>query len=128
MRALRLAALACGLGLLVAGCKTPAAGDGAARKPLRFPNPFQHKKEGRPPQALPAIVFGEIRHVNAEGRFVLVDTGSAVTAQPGEVLLAISEGQVTGELKLTELKSPPFLIADIVSGQPVAGQKVYRRD
>lgn len=131
MRELRFAIFAIGLAIALpctVGCKSPSPERGEKPRTPRFQNPFQRKKAEPPPRALPASVFGEIRQVNAEGKFALVDTGSAVAAQPGEILLAIQDGRVTGELRLTELKSPPFLIADILSGQPAARQKVYRRD
>lgn len=129
MRALSLAGLCALFAWAAVGCKTPTAARPARAEASYRPFPFfPSKKIEKPPPALPALPVGEIRQVNAEGKFVLVDTGSAVAVQPGEMFLALSEGKITAELKLTELKSPPFMIADIVSGQPAAGQKVYRRD
>jgi hypothetical protein len=106
----------------------PEASPGGTPKPKEggFPKLFSRKSKA--PAARAAQVLGEIRQVNFEARFALVDASTAAGTTPGEALLTIAGGRQTSELKLTELSSPPFLIADIVSGKPAVGDRVYRKE
>ena len=90
----------------------------------KIPNPF-HKKQ-RPPSALPPQWVGVIRMVNSAENFVLLESNAISSAIPGETYLAVGKGVETATLKMTSLKNPPFLIADIVSGSPSPGDKIYR--
>lgn len=83
-------------------------------------------KKAKPPAALPPQWTGVIRMVNLPERFVLIESAAVGTAIPGETYLAISKGTETASLRMTSLKNPPFLIADILSGSPSAGEKIYR--
>ena len=83
-------------------------------------------KKQKPPVALPPQWTGVIRMVNAPERFVLVEASSMDSVLPGENYLSISKGSETATLRMTSLKNPPFLIADIVSGSPAPGEKIYR--
>jgi hypothetical protein len=89
-----------------------------------FSNLLPNKKP-RPPVASPVQWAGEIRMVNIAENFVLVESSSAVTAIPGEKYLAVQNGRETGVLRMTFLRNPPFLIADIVSGDPSPGDKIH---
>jgi hypothetical protein len=104
--------------------------DEPARKP--FPNPFASlsnllpKKKSPPaPVASPVDWAGEIRMVNVAENFVLVESHSAASAVPGEKYTAIRDGRETGVVRMTPLRNPPFLIADIVSGSPNPGDKIH---
>ena len=63
--------------------------------------------------------------VNSAENFVLVESGASASAIPGETYLAVGKGVETATLRMTSLKNPPFLIADIISGSPAAGDKIY---
>ena len=63
--------------------------------------------------------------VNIAENFVLLESNSSVSAIPGEKYLAIRDSQETGAVRMTSLRNPPFLIADIVSGDPSPGDKIH---
>jgi hypothetical protein len=83
-------------------------------------------KKQKPPAALAPQWTGVIRMVNAAEHFVLVEAASSAAAVPGETYLSVAGGAETSTLRMTSLKNPPFLIADIVSGTPSEGEKIYR--
>jgi hypothetical protein len=104
------------LGLLLPGC---------AR--LQKMNPF-HKK-ARPPKAElahPTQVIGTIVLVSTEGAFVLIDTGIRPSPTVGATLQTRPEGVSTSQLRVTEVRKRPFIVADIVSGIPNKGDVVYQ--
>jgi len=74
---------------------------------------------------MPPQWTGVIRMVNSAENFVLVESGAISSAIPGETYLAVGKGVETATLRMTSLKNPPFLIADIVSGSPSPGDKIY---
>lgn len=82
-------------------------------------------KKERPPAAIPPQWAGTIRMVNAAEKFVLVESTGAETLSPGENYLSVADGRETATLLMTGLRNPPFQIADIVSGTPAAGEKIY---
>lgn len=84
-------------------------------------------RKQRPPQALPARPIGEVRQVNMDNRFVLIDGGSVGAIEAGAVLVTVSDQRETADLKLTALRSASFLIADITGGTPSVGDKVFAR-
>jgi hypothetical protein len=90
----------------------------------KIPNPF-HKKQ-KPPTALLPQWTGVIRMVNSSEHFVLIETNAISTAVPGETYLSVAKGLETASLRMTALRNPPFLIADIISGNPSPGEKIYR--
>jgi hypothetical protein len=90
----------------------------------KIPNPF-HKKQ-KPPTALLPQWTGVIRMVNSAEHFVLIETNAISTAVPGETYLSVAKGLETASLRMTALRNPPFLIADIISGDPSPGEKIYR--
>ena len=63
--------------------------------------------------------------VNIAENFVLLESNSSVSAIPGEKYLSIRDSQETGAVRMTSLRNPPFLIADIVSGDPSPGDKIH---
>ena len=83
------------------------------------------KKTPPPPSATPIHWTGVIRLVNEADRFVLIQSPSSSAVTPGEKHLCIRDKTETGVLRMTELKNSPFLIADILSGDPLAGDRVY---
>ncbi len=121
--------------LAIAGCATPKK-DSPSVKPkaeaatkkapiswlswLKFP-----KKTPPPPSATPIDWAGVIRLVNEDERFVLIQAQGTTGVIAGEKYLCIRDAAETGVLRMTALRNPPFLIADILSGDPRAGDKVY---
>jgi hypothetical protein len=71
-------------------------------------------------------LIGTIKMVNKEDKFVLIDGASFQGAQAGDALVCITNQKETANLRMSTLKNPPFLIADITNGSPSVGDKVYK--
>jgi hypothetical protein len=82
-------------------------------------------RRAKPPAATAPQWAGSIRMVNTAEKFVLVESSTATSVVPGETYLSIGNSSETASLRMTNLKNPPFLIADIVSGDPSPGDKIY---
>jgi hypothetical protein len=67
---------------------------------------------------------GTIALVNEDLGFVLVDVGSLYVPQPGLALKSFSGGMETGILAVDPEKRRPFIVADIVKGNPKVGDDV----
>ena len=67
---------------------------------------------------------GTVAVVNDELRFVLVDVGSLYTPAAGTALKSFSGGRETGILAVDPEKQRPFIVADIVKGEPKVGDQV----
>lgn len=65
--------------------------------------------------------------VNKEDQFVLIDMVNYGSTQPGDALICILNQQASAHLRAGSLRNPPFLIADIASGTPSPGDKVYKQ-
>lgn len=74
---------------------------------------------------MPVNWAGTIQLVNTAENFVLIESVSATPVIPGEKYLSVQNGRESGTLRMTSLKAHPFLIADIVSGNPSTGDKIY---
>jgi len=126
--------------LLAAGCvqkdkppvtpPTQTAATVAPRKPPfylqwmgKLASVFPKKKN--PPAANPPRWAGTIRMVNAAEKFVLIESNTLSAIVPGETYTVIGGGAETASLRMTDLRESPFLIADIVSGSPTEGDKIY---
>ncbi|MFL6528855.1 MAG: hypothetical protein ACJ8KX_00155 [Chthoniobacterales bacterium] len=105
---LRLAAVA--LGILLAAC-------GSGKSPTK----------NETPSVTAPVYVGSISSVSRESHFVLIDL-SATSAPPvvGTELTAISASGEASRLKVTAERKRPFVTADIVSGEPKRGERVYR--
>ncbi|MFZ4588787.1 MAG: hypothetical protein ACOYNG_07365 [Terrimicrobiaceae bacterium] len=86
---------------------------------------FKPRKKNNPPAAEAVQWIGEIRMVNVAGNFVLIESTSPVAPVPGENYLAVNRGAETAALRMTTLRNHPFLIADILSGKPSPGDRIY---
>lgn len=82
-------------------------------------------KKAKPPVAQQPRLIGVVKMVNLDDKYVLVD---AVTqsAAPGDLLICITNQKETANLRMSSLKNPPFLIADIASGTPAVGDRVFK--
>lgn len=84
------------------------------------------KKQPKPPQAQPPQLIGTVKMVNKEDHFVLIDAISYGATQAGDAMVCIVNQQESAHLRASALRNPPFLIADIASGNPSPGDKVYK--
>jgi hypothetical protein len=94
----------------------PACG-GAARK--------RRKSAAAAAFAPQPLLVGTIALVNVEGSFVLIDNGRHPSPPSGAALRSFTAGAPSGELVATEVRKRPFVIADIRSGSPQKGDRVF---
>jgi hypothetical protein len=83
-------------------------------------------RKAKPPQAQVPRLIGVIKTVNTDDRFVLIDATAFQGAEAGELLVSIRDNKETANLRMSSLKTPPFLIADIASGNPSPGDRVFK--
>ncbi len=67
---------------------------------------------------------GRIIQVNTTHRFVVVDFGRNAAPAPGSRLSACRHNQPVAVLRLTESKRGRFTVADVLEGDPRAGDEV----
>jgi hypothetical protein len=67
---------------------------------------------------------GTVAVVNEELHFVLVDVGSLYVPRPGTALKSFSGGTETGILAVDPEKQRPFIVAEIIRGEPKVGDEV----
>jgi hypothetical protein len=85
------------------------------------------QKKATPPPKAPQLV-GTIVLVSLEGNFVLIDNESRPSPAMGTALRTGKEEIASAEiveLKVTEIRKRPFVIADIVRGHPQKGDLVF---
>jgi hypothetical protein len=82
-------------------------------------------KKAAPPAAQTPQWIGTIKLVNERDGYALVDAQNYSALPPGETLNAVGEDRETGVLRVTADRQAPFFIADVVSGKPRAGDRVY---
>jgi hypothetical protein len=83
-------------------------------------------RKAKPPQAQVPRVIGVIKTVNREDRFVLIDATSFQSTEAGDLLICIRDQKETANLRMSTFRNPPFLIADIASGTPSPGDRVFK--
>lgn len=105
---------------------TPAVAPGAPREGFftRLWHRFFPPKE-TPPAAAPPQWIGTIRLVNAADGYVLVDTTSGVAVAAGQELRSVGNDTESGVVRVSPDRNPPFFLADIVSGRPRVGDRIY---
>jgi hypothetical protein len=99
-----------------------------SRPTENFASRLWHKvfpKKAAPPSAEPPQWVGVVKLVNERDGYALVDTQNYAALPAGETLNAVGEDRETGVLRITADRQAPFFIADIVSGKPRAGDRVY---
>jgi hypothetical protein len=67
---------------------------------------------------------GTIALVSEDLSFVLVDVGSLYTPAAGTALKSFSGGAETGILAVDPQKQRPFIVADVIRGNPKVGDEV----
>jgi hypothetical protein len=68
--------------------------------------------------------IGTVAVVNDDLHFVLLDVGSLYSPPAGMALKTFSGGAETGVLAVDAEKRRPFVVADIVKGEPKVGDEV----
>jgi len=102
--------------LFLQSCKTLPVKGGKSKKPAETTT-------GAPKEM--KLPIGTIHHVDAEGGFVLIQSGRTYKIDPDTEITAIGDaGEVTSVLKVSQARKGPFLSADILNGIPKTGQKV----
>lgn len=69
--------------------------------------------------------LGRITLVDEPAQFVLLDIGTAPAPSSGTMLRSHSNQGPTAELEVSRFQKRPFLIADIKSGHPQFGDRVF---
>ncbi|HEY5706694.1 MAG TPA: hypothetical protein VIS96_14095 [Terrimicrobiaceae bacterium] len=134
-------------GLLAVGCAAKTPKPPADRAPIAHPQSAQPRpkrplvvsvlswfgsipnllpRKAKPPQAQVPRLIGIVKAVNIEDRFVLIDAATFQGAQAGDLLVCIRDQKETANLRMSTLKNPPFLIADIASGNPSPGDRAFK--
>lgn len=83
-------------------------------------------RKAKPPQAQIPRLIGVIKMVDKDDRFVLIDATTFQAAEAGDLLVCIKDQKETANLRMSALKNPPFLIADIANGTPSPGDRVFK--
>jgi hypothetical protein len=71
-------------------------------------------------------LIGVVKLVNIDGGFVLIDSGTNPAPNSEGALKCKTGGVESAELRVSEIRRHPFVIADIVKGTPVKGDLVYQ--
>ncbi len=79
----------------------------------------------RPPAAAVPQWMGTIKLIHPAGNYALIDSQPYVGVAPGTLLNSVGNESETGSLRVSADRNPPFFIADIVSGRPQVGDRVY---
>ncbi len=95
-----------------------------------LPRPFHRKK----PAEKPEVRTDEARHqllgtvtlVDETNGFVLIDMGAYVAPPVGHALKTFSGEAESGVVAVSAERRPPFVVADIVKGEPKRGDSVYQ--
>lgn len=84
-----------------------------------------NKKKPEAPVASAPLWIGTIKVVNAAEQYVLIDSNLTVSIPPGEILNSVGNDFESGTVRTTADRMHPFFIADIASGNPAVGDRVY---
>jgi len=87
-------------------------------------------KNGRVPekpvkQARQVQLIGAVVLVNEDEKFVLIDNGSNPSPGMGATVQCRMPDGTSAELRVTEIRKRPFVIADVISGVPQKSAPVY---
>ena len=89
---------------------------------------LRHKFKKTPPPAAEEEkhrLIGTIVLVDVTNRFVLIDVGVNIAPEPGHALKAFADEAESAVLAVSAERRPPFIVADIVKGDPRRGDSVY---
>jgi hypothetical protein len=84
------------------------------------------RKPHDPPPAAPApLLIGTVILVDEAAHYVLIDTGMSPSPSPGALLKCYTGTAISGELVCDAMRRHPFVTADISSGYPQKGDRVF---
>ncbi len=89
------------------------------------------RKRDEPPKDAPTQrtrqvqMIGKVVLVNAEEKFVLIDNGQSPSPGVGATVQCRMPDGTVAELKVTEIRKRPYVIADVVNGTPEKGAPVF---
>lgn len=92
-------------------------------KPVPKPKVVQFPK-AKPLENVPKLV-GIISMVNADGKFVLVESNQSAALNSGTALKCFRDGVETGVVAVGTERRRPYVTADIVTGEPQRGDQVF---
>lgn len=69
-------------------------------------------------------MIGTVTLVNEDGGFALIDNEGKFSPPLGTIVKTQTADEQSGELRLTDIRKRPFIIADIVKGGPKRGDRV----
>lgn len=95
---------------------------------LQLPARLWPWKNKKPPRATLKVdlLVGRIVMVNEESSFVLIDSGSLPGPVVGAILKTRAAAATPVALRVTQIRKPPFFVADIIKGMPRKGDAVYQ--
>ena len=73
------------------------------------------------------LQIGSISLINTEASFVLIDNGYRMAPVMGDMLESRAPDGSTTQLRVTDIRKRPFVIADIVNGIPGKGDLVFQQ-
>ncbi len=82
-------------------------------------------KEDAPPAATSPNWVGNVKAVSERHDYVLVDSQTYQSPAPGTILTSVGSVSESGSVRVSEDRDPPFFIADILSGRPEPGDRLY---
>jgi len=89
---------------------------------------WDNDKRDQTPRASLPLWIGTVRLVNDRGGFVLIENTSAFSIPSGKKLTVVVPGREDAELEVSQDRQHPFFIADILTGAPRVGDRVYSPD
>jgi hypothetical protein len=106
--------------LLAIGCMQPGCAGMKKRAEARKKAATERNRKKEP------RLIGVVKLVNTEGGFVLIDSGTNPAPNSEGSLKCRTGGVESAELRVSEIRRHPFVIADIVKGVPNKGDLVYQ--
>jgi hypothetical protein len=119
-RIVRIALLAAA-GCALVSCEWPWKKKIPRATPIRFPKANASDGTRRNP-----VQVGTILMVNAEGGFVVIESGVWKPPESRTALKCFRDGVETGVLAVGEERRRDHVIADIVTGTPRKGDQVFK--
>ena len=105
---------------LVIACAQPGCAGMKKRAEARKKAAAERNRKSEP------RLIGVVKLVNSDGGFVLIDSGTNPAPNSQGNLKCMSGAVETAELRVSEIRRHPFVIADIVKGAPNKGDLVYQ--
>ncbi len=78
-----------------------------------------------PPAATAPNWIGAVKAVSDRHDYVLVDSQNYQSPPPGSILTTVGAESETGTVRVSDDRDPPFFIADVISGRPAPGDRLY---